>query len=152
MGYKLPPMVEGGDASLDTAMYIRSEGQTTLVPVRLDSTRHPEPEPNHAAEFMQDAQELPDMDRTYFEQSNPPPRRDRSLYMRQFVERAEGILQAMQAREAIPDSETCANCGKSACWRCDDCTGDRLLCRLCMRHSHALHPFHRIQCWTGTYF
>ena len=152
MGHKLSPMVDGSDASSDTVMYIRSEGERIIVPVRLDSPPQPDPEPNAHQECMQDAQQPPDMDSTYSEQHDRPPRRDRSLYMRQFVARAEGILQAMQAREAIPDSEICANCRKSACWRCDDCVGGLLLCRFCMRHSHALHPFHRIECWTGTHF
>src|SRR6266545_1811433 len=52
-GYQLPPMVEGSDMSVDTAMYIHSEGgERILIPVRPDVPAqtcvesNPKPEPN----------------------------------------------------------------------------------------------------------
>ena len=73
--------------------------------------------------------------------------------MKEFVARVGGILQAIQAREALPESTKCAECNRSvAYWRCEDCIGGRLLCRVCIRHSHLSNPFHRIECWSGTHF
>jgi len=64
-----------------------------------------------------------------------------------------GILEALQHREALPNSTICAECSESiAHWRCDDCIGGKLLCRFCMRHLHSSNPFHRIECWTGSHF
>lgn len=49
--------------------------------------------------------------------------------MKEFVEQVDVILQALQAREAMPDSTMCADCGKlSAPWRCEDCIGQKILC------------------------
>src|SRR5260370_31094940 len=73
--------------------------------------------------------------------------------MKEFVARVGGILEAIQAREAMPDWMKCADCNNSiAHWRCEDCVEQKLLCRVCMRHSHFPNPFHRIKCWTGTHF
>ncbi len=78
---------------------------------------------------------------------------NRFFYTKEFVARIGVILQAMQAREALPDSTICTECSVSdAHWRCDDCIGGNLLCRFCMRHSHFSNPFHQIECWTGTHF
>ena len=150
-GHQLPPMVEGSDMSVDTAMYIHSEGgERILVPVRPDvpaqtrveSNPEPEPDPESIDEFQQ-----PDFD------PHITPPRNRWFYMKEFVARVDGILQAMQAREALPNSTSCAECSESvAQWRCDDCIGGKLLCRFCMRHSHFSNPFHRIEYWTGTHF
>src|SRR6266508_679155 len=60
-GHQLPPMVEGSDMSVDTAMYIHSEGgERILVPVRPDvpaqtcveSNPEPEPDPDLIDEFQ----------------------------------------------------------------------------------------------------
>src|SRR6266508_4611198 len=142
-GHQLPPMVEGSDMSVDTAMYIHSVGgERILVPVRPDvpaqtrveSNPEPEPDPESIDEFQQ-----PDFD------LHITPPRNRWFYMKEFVARVDGILQAMQAREALPNSTSCAECSESvAQWRCDDCIGGKLLCRFCMRHSHFSNPFHGI--------
>lgn len=108
----------------------------------------PEPEPERNVQF--DFQELADVEMNF---DHEPPPRNRSFYMREFVARVDGILQALQAWEAFPSSTVCAECSESVGhWRCDDCIGGKLLCRFCMRHSHFSNPFHRIGCWTGTHF
>ena len=156
-GRRPAPMVDGGDTSLDAAMYIYSEGgKRDLVPVRPEVSAESQmetepalgPDPEYNQEFHQPTdQEMVDVDY----RRNPP--KNRYFYMKEFVARADGILQAMQAREGLPDSTICANCSDSiGRWRCDDCIGATLLCRFCMRHSHFSNPFHRIQCWTGTHF
>ena len=151
-------MVEGSDLSLDTAIYIQSErGGRNLVPVRPDvpaekvvpSVPEPEPEPISIDQFQHPA----DMEMNADEETVPPSKKNKWFYMKEFVGRASSILQAMQAREALPDSNMCAECSRSmGHWRCEDCIERKLLCRMCMRHSHFSNPFHRIECWTGTYF
>ena len=157
-GHKLAPMVEGSGSSLDTAIYIRSkEGERVLVPVRSHVSAQPtaepgpEPEPEPDPYLTHDAQQPADIDMD--SGSHNTQRKNRCFYMKQFVERVGVILQAMQAREALPDLTICTDCSQSvAHWRCDDCIGGKLLCRSCMRHSHFSNPFHRIECWTGTHF
>ena len=159
-GHRLPPMVEGSDATMDTAMYICSEGgERLLVPVRPedndsatgDSDIRPTLHPAPPLEPHFDHDQPADIDIDC--EQEIPPRRDRSFYMKEFVARVDEIMQAMQAREALPESASCAECGrKVAEWRCDECIGGKLLCRSCMRHAHSANPFHRIECWTGTHF
>jgi hypothetical protein len=74
--------------------------------------------------------------------------------MQEFVDRAEDLLAALLAREALPNHGICTRCDghKQAIWRCKDCTLSPLLCRSCMRHSHFHNPLHRIQSWTGSFF
>jgi hypothetical protein len=155
-GHRPGPMVEDSDLALDTAMYIQSEGgERILVPVRPDAPEanvvpEPAPAPEPAVRHEYDQPADIDMD---LDNHVTPPKKNRWFYMKEFVERVGGILQALQAREALPDSTTCAECRRSvAHWRCEDCIGGKLLCRICMRHSHFSNPFHRIECWTGTHF
>jgi hypothetical protein len=161
---KLGPMAEDDESALDTAMYqdicVGSSWGKILVPVNLDKETglsqveeadtlliypEPEPEPDH--------------------NMNPPPSdnvehttqagqsKGRWFYMKEFVSRVDGILHAMQAREALPSSDACSECSKSTGkWRCRDCMDAKLLCRCCMRRTHVGNPFHRIECWTGSYF
>ena len=43
----------------------------------------------------------------------------RRFYMKEFVSRVDGILQAMQAREALPSSDACTECSETmGKWRC----------------------------------
>ena len=152
-------MVEGSDLSLDTAMYIQSErGERILVPVRpdplaqvnVDSDPNPNPNPDH--DVSPNFEQPPDIAMN-MDEPVTPPRQNRWFYMKEFVGRVDGILHAIQARETLPDSSSCAECGRSiAHWRCEDCIGGKLLCRTCMRHLHFPNPFHRIECWTGTHF
>ncbi len=144
--YALPLMVEGSDMSVDTAMYIHSEGgERILVPVRPDAPTQinvqtePEPEPEPVNHDFQ-----PPIDvEMNLDESVTPPKKNRWFYMKEFVARVGGILQAMQAREGLPDSTKCAECAESiAHWRCEDCIGGKLLCRICMRHLHFSNPFH----------
>jgi len=62
-GHKLPPIVDGSDLSLDTAMYICSEGrERILVPVRLDgpTQANVQPEPKSHQDFSQNFQQAAD--------------------------------------------------------------------------------------------
>jgi hypothetical protein len=75
------------------------------------------------------------------------------LRMQQFVDCADILLNALLAREALPNDGTCLCTHSSlAIWRCKDCFSAPILCRHCMRHSHAERPLHRIECWTGSFF
>ena len=137
---------------MNTAIYIQSEGrERILVPVRPETPNvEPEPEPDPVTDH--NFQPPADIEMNGDEYV-PPPKRNRAFYMREFVARADGILQAIQAREAMPDYTKCAECDQSiAHWRCEDCTERKLLCRVCMRRSHFSNPFHRIECWSGTHF
>ena len=151
-GFRPPPIVDGSDMSLDTAMYIQSEGrERNLVAVRPETAPQapveyePEPEPktgiNDPCDIEMNAE------------GYAPPKKTRVFYMREFVGRVGGILQAIQAREALPESTKCVECDESiGCWKCEDCIEQKLLCRVCMRQFHFSNPFHRIKCWTGTHF
>ena len=147
-GHRLAPMVDDGDSAIDSAIYVHSEGKTVLVPIRPDISNDIEPpEPR----LDNTHQAIVDMEFDGPDYEAPP--KDRWFYMKEFVDRVDGILQAMQAREALADSGACSQCHKSAgYWRCDDCVGRKLLCQFCMRHSHFTNPFHRIMFWMGTHF
>ena len=155
-GHQPPPMVEGNGLALDTAMYVHGEGgEKILVPVRLDDPPQEnvpaESDPDPDSHIHLDIQTAGDVDMSL--NSHDPPHKNQFFYMREFVARVDGILQAMQAREALPNSTTCSECSKHiGLWRCDDCIGGKLLCRFCMRQSHSSNPFHRIGRWTGTHF
>ena len=104
-GYRLPPMVDGSEYSQDTAMYTHSEGgERILVPVRPDvpAQANVETEPAPEPDFIQDDQPIADIEMDFEDHVNPP--KNRWFYMKEFVARAGGIIQAMQAREALPDS------------------------------------------------
>ena len=62
-GHKLPPMVDGSDLSLNTAMYIRFEGrERILVPVQSDgpTQANVQPEPESHQDFSQNFQQAAD--------------------------------------------------------------------------------------------
>ncbi|PPQ94148.1 hypothetical protein CVT25_008016 [Psilocybe cyanescens] len=76
-------------------------------------------------------------------------------YMREWVDRVEDLLQASLIRETWPpENQHCRACSTHswAIWRCIDCTLGEPICRKCMRHSHQVAPFHRIECWAETHF
>lgn len=76
-------------------------------------------------------------------------------YVQQFVDRVQDLLQASLSRETWPlTRQHCQQCLHSnwAIWRCIDCALSHPVCRQCMRHSHRQSPFHRIECWNGSYF
>lgn len=73
----------------------------------------------------------------------------------QYVDRVEGLLEALLSREAPADvAGPCRLCdsGDLAVWRCKDCALPTPMCRHCTRLSHGSNPFHRIEHWTGSYF
>src|SRR5271168_4698514 len=74
--------------------------------------------------------------------------------MQQFVDRMDEFLEALLSREAMPEhAAACHLCHESiAVWRCRECISPTLICRSCMRSSHRENPFHRIECWNGSYF
>jgi hypothetical protein len=75
------------------------------------------------------------------------------LRTQQFVDYADILLNALLAREALPNDGTCLCAHSSlAIWWCKDCFSAPILCWHCMRHSHAEWPLHRIECWTGSFF
>jgi len=73
----------------------------------------------------------------------------------QYVDRVEGLLEALLSREAPAEvAGPCQHCdsGDLAVWRCKDCALPTPMCRHCTRSYHGSNPFHRIECWTGCYF
>ena len=155
-GHKHAPMIEGEDSALTTTMYTTIDDgeqcKKVLVPVRLDEPpARPTPnlQPNPDIPTMGDKIDIDMMDNS----QDQPPRRNRWMYMKEFVSRVDSILEAMQDTEAVPDPPSCAACEEGpGHWHCQDCIGGLLVCRKCMRHSHWANPFHRIECWTGTHF
>jgi len=156
---KAGPLVEGDDASLDTAMYQEiptgSSRQKILVPVRLDKPGRdrngPEPAPECETQSIGESNIGNDWINEDIPQTTQ--RKNRSYYMKEYVSRINDILQAIQAREALPELHQCSECRISdGKWRCQDCSLGQLLCRTCMRQSHIVNPFHRISRWTGSYF
>ena len=125
-GHKLPSMVDGSDLSLDTAMYIHSEErERILVPVwsngptqaNVQPEAKSKPEPESHQDFSQNFQQAADAEINSQHQDT----RNRCFYMKQFVAQVDGILQAMQVREALPNSRNCANCSEFVGhWRCND--------------------------------
>ena len=170
-GQKRAPMVEDDESSLDTAMYKTvgpstlsgSTRQKVLVPIRLiepirskptaDSEPNPDPDQWASAEMNHFASQESEMDTNGPDSVSNSQPKQRWFYMKEFVSRSDSILRALMAREALPEASWCSECavgvGK---WRCCDCTSGNVLCRACMRHSHISNPFHRIECWTGSYF
>jgi len=73
----------------------------------------------------------------------------------QYVDRVEGLLEALLSREAPANvAGPCRHCesGDSAVWRCKDCALPTLMCQHCTWSYHGSNPLHRIECWTGSYF
>ena len=72
--------------------------------------------------------------------------------MREFLTRRHVFLDRMIQSEGLPAHAECASCDRPGHWRCKDCLGQPLYCRMHCRESHKQHIFHRIQEWTGWYF
>ena len=94
-------MVEGSDMSLDTAMYIQSEGgERILVSVRPDipaqTNIETEPELGSEPAFDLDYQQPADINMNH-EEYVSPPKKNQLFYMKEFVARVGGVLQAIQA-------------------------------------------------------
>ena len=104
-------MAEDDDSALDTAMYqdvdVGSSRRRILVPVNLDketdpsqgegantSTIEPEPEPDYNM--------YPPPSNNLEHTTHAGQSKGRWFYMKEFVSRVDSILQAMQAREALP--------------------------------------------------
>ncbi|KAJ7749127.1 hypothetical protein B0H16DRAFT_1319479, partial [Mycena metata] len=50
-------------------------------------------------------------------------------------------------------SEGCAGCDTpSPTWRCEDCFGNRMLCRACVTQRHRDEPLHILQEWQDGFF
>jgi hypothetical protein len=154
-GRKARPLVEGDDSTLDTAMYQElgpgTRRHKVLVPIRLDepTLKQPTPEPEPDPILDVDIE----MDWDCADKVPKTQQKTKTHYMKEFVSRINNILASIQAREALPDPNTCSSCHTSiGKWRCQDCSYGLLMCRKCMRHSHFMNPFHRISRWTGSYF
>lgn len=152
-------MVDGTDAVMDSAMYIRNQdGQKVLVAVRPIHNPDIGPTPDRVPDISVDYTDQVDYSQSAdmeinVDQSNTIPA-NKFHYMKEFVSRVDSILHALQAKEAMSDPPICAKClaESGAEWRCEDCVGGMILCRHCMRQSHLCNPFHHIQFWTGTHF
>ena len=158
---KSNPMIEDDDAALDTAIYRQvavpntSGGSRKVpIPIRLDEpvltaaapNIHKGAESDGYADMLEPDMQEPDMPEEQYQS------KQQWTYLQEFVSRIDTILPALLDREAIKDGQ-CGQCSVAVgLWRCQDCSGDRLLCRCCMRHSHMHNPYHRIEHWTGTYF
>jgi CxC2 like cysteine cluster associated with KDZ transposases len=74
-------------------------------------------------------------------------------YLREWFSRREQELQEILDLEGLQDVAQCNSCNtKPPAYRCRDCNGGVLYCTECCRSQHHLHPFHRIDHWTGTFF
>ena len=74
-------------------------------------------------------------------------------YLREWFSRRDQELQEILNLEGLPDSALCITCNTSApAYRCLDCNGGPLYCTECCRSQHYLHPLHRVDHWTGTFF
>ena len=74
-------------------------------------------------------------------------------YLREWFLRREGELQEILNLEGLQDSAICMTCNTTPpAYRCRDCNGGRLYCTECCRSQHQLHPYHRVDHWTGTFF
>jgi len=129
-------LIDGDDAALDTVMVDRITVDTPagpvqhkiLVPVRLSDT-----EQQHEPAFMNPAPVDYSMDNE--DDGNPDTvhikkaRRGQSFYMQEFVDRVDGLLQSLLAKEALPNGGACSRCGeRPGRWRCADCFQPRQLC------------------------
>lgn len=73
----------------------------------------------------------------------------------EYVSRIDGLLEASLGRETLTNEDKlCRLCnrGKSATWRCKDCSQGLSMCRGCIRLTHKQDPFHRIEQWNGHFF
>lgn len=62
-------------------------------------------------------------------------------------------MQDIVAREGRRSNTPCCGCKSvNASWRCLDCLGRQGYCMACFREQHRKHLFHRVECWTGTFF
>ena len=162
-------MVEGEELAIDTLMYRSyndgSSVQRVLVPVAMEE--HPSqsthamielgpsdfiPEQDPSDFILEHDQSWPD-DIGHVQAPSPDHAQDRWFHMKEFVSRVDGILEAMQDKEGLPDRYLCAEYNITiGHWRCKECIGCNPLCRQCMCHSHFANLFHRIEYWTGSHF
>lgn len=158
VGKKSTAMVEGDKSALDTAMYdtIRTKRgyERVLVPVAVNVDSVPPRTPIvEEVDINANFSDYREPDVNSIEGIPDTPQRNRLHYMKQFAERVDDILEAIQHRDSLPVPNVCTACGvHQGRWRCKDCTQSNLFCRSCMRHSHRINPFHRIQVWTGHFF
>ncbi|KIK13805.1 hypothetical protein PISMIDRAFT_118177, partial [Pisolithus microcarpus 441] len=73
-------------------------------------------------------------------------------YIREWIPQMDDFLQILLGLEAPPVPRMCYICQKDGVYRCPDCMHQPLLCTNCCHTTHASHPFHRIQQWTGDFF
>ncbi|KAF9521376.1 hypothetical protein CPB83DRAFT_778848, partial [Crepidotus variabilis] len=61
--------------------------------------------------------------------------------------------QILAAKAGPANSDRCNHCqiGLPA-WRCEECLGQQVTCRLCCRTLHQNLPFHRVERWNGKFF
>ena len=72
--------------------------------------------------------------------------------MREFLNRRKIYLDRMLQSEGLPARTECLCCDRPGMWRCKDCLGQPLYCRMHCREYHQRHIYHRVQQWNGQYF
>ena len=74
-------------------------------------------------------------------------------YLKEFLGQRLNILTTILQQDCLADSGICQDCkSDKSFWRCVDCLGRHASCRDCLRKSHFVLPFHRIQFWVGTHY
>ncbi|KAI5993014.1 hypothetical protein EDD15DRAFT_2367807 [Pisolithus albus] len=102
--------------------------------------------------FAHDEANADDMNPPPLEPLRLPRKKTQNDYIREWIHHKEDLLRIMLEMEAPPSPRNCARCGKDGVYRCTDCMHQLLLCTDCCRLVHNVHPFHRIQQWTGEFF
>jgi len=72
--------------------------------------------------------------------------------MREFLNRRQVYLYRILQSEGLPAQNECILCNRPGRWRCKDCLGQPLYCRMHCREYHQQHICHRLQCWNGRFF
>lgn len=73
--------------------------------------------------------------------------------MDEFLQKRPELVRLILQQDCLAGNGICTRCQSTqGLWRCLECLGRQALCRDCLRESHKVHPFHRIQFWTGTHY
>ena len=75
-------------------------------------------------------------------------------YLHDFLPKRDQYVSEILTREAcFNENRNCFGCKtREGSWRCLDCLGQGSYCTQCFRDAHLLHPFHRVEHWTGSHF
>src|SRR5882757_4269771 len=74
-------------------------------------------------------------------------------YIRDYIPKRSHYLDILLDAEAQNADGRCLGCDNhDATWRCNECFGRPSYCSSCCKQTHARHPFHRVESWTGSFF